>query len=162
MTKSTRADNRFVMPRRVEFVDTDMAGIVHFTAFFRYMETAEHELFRTLGLSLVDMQSDPPLGWPRVSCGFDFLRPLRYQDAFEVHIGVAHISRSSITYEADIMRDGKTLARGHSTSACCAVGPGSEIRPVPIPDEIRAKLQHYLISTPRTEPKQSGKTMEGR
>jgi len=31
---------RFVTSRRVEFVDTDMAGIVHFTNFFRYMEQA--------------------------------------------------------------------------------------------------------------------------
>ncbi len=29
---------RFVTTRRVEFIDTDMAGIVHFTNFFRYME----------------------------------------------------------------------------------------------------------------------------
>lgn len=40
----------FQTSRRVEFCDTDMAGIVHFANFFRYMEAAEHELFRNLGL----------------------------------------------------------------------------------------------------------------
>ena len=36
----------FMMQRRVELADTDMAGIVHFSAYFRYAETAEHEFFR--------------------------------------------------------------------------------------------------------------------
>jgi acyl-CoA thioester hydrolase len=35
--------------RRVEFSETDMAGIVHYSNFFRYMEAAEHEFFRSLG-----------------------------------------------------------------------------------------------------------------
>ena len=45
--------NAFVTRRRVEFMDTDMAGIVHFATFFRYMETAEHELLRKLGIPVV-------------------------------------------------------------------------------------------------------------
>lgn len=142
-------NGRFVMPRRVEFVDTDMAGIVHFTAYFRYMETAEHELFRSLGLSLIDTEKDVHLGWPRVSCAFDYVRPLRFGDAIEVHIGVALISQKSITYEADIVRDGKVVARGHSTSACCEVGPGTQMRAAAIPAEVREKLQPYLISAPQ-------------
>jgi acyl-CoA thioester hydrolase len=140
-------NDRSVMPRRVEFVDTDMAGIVHFTAYFRYMETAEHELFRSLGLSLIDTEKDVHLGWPRVSCGFDFVRPLRFGDALEVHIGVAKISQKSITYEADVVHNGKVVARGHSTSACCEVGPGTQMRAAAVPDEVREKLQPYLIAT---------------
>ena len=38
--------------RFVEFSDTDMAGIAHFSSFFRYMESAEHELVRSVGLSV--------------------------------------------------------------------------------------------------------------
>jgi hypothetical protein len=36
----------FHTSRFVEFSDTDMAGIMHFSAYFRYMEAAEHELRR--------------------------------------------------------------------------------------------------------------------
>ena len=43
----------FVTSRRVEFSDTDAAGIMHFVAFFRMMEQAEHELLRSVGLSVV-------------------------------------------------------------------------------------------------------------
>ncbi len=142
-------NDRFVMPRRVEFVDTDMAGIVHFTAYFRYMETAEHELFRSLGLILVDTDRDPHLGWPRVSCGFDFIAPLRFGDEFEVHIGVASVGKTSVTYKVEVVREGKIVAQGHSTSACCEVGTGVAMRSVPIPAEVREKLQPYLVSAPQ-------------
>ena len=145
MKKKDTMNNRFVMPRRVEFADTDMAGIVHFAAFFRYMETAEHELFRSLGLTLVDVERDPHLGWPRVSCGFDFIRPLRFGDDFEVHIRVANISEKSVAYEVEVVLEGKTIARGHSTSACCEVGAAVKLHSVPIPAEVRDKLQQYLI-----------------
>ena len=36
----------FRTTRLVEFGDTDMAGIVHFANFFRYMESAEHAFLR--------------------------------------------------------------------------------------------------------------------
>ena len=39
--------------RRVEFSETDMAGIIHYSAYFQYMEEAEHEFLRSLGLSVV-------------------------------------------------------------------------------------------------------------
>jgi YbgC/YbaW family acyl-CoA thioester hydrolase len=88
MKGKKRMENGFMMRRRVEFMDTDMAGIVHFTAYFRYMETIEHELFRTLGLSITTQQGDRRLGWPRVSCGFDFIDSLRFDEEFEIHFGV--------------------------------------------------------------------------
>ena len=137
---------RFVMPRRVEFMDTDMAGIVHFTAYFRYMETAEHELFRSLGLSIGVHNREPHIGWPRVSCGFDFEKSLRFGDDFEVHIGVTRISEKSISYEAEIVRNGDVLARGRSTSACCEVGADRKLRPTTVPSETAQKLKQYLIS----------------
>ncbi len=58
----------FTTRRFVEFVDTDMAGIVHFSAFFRYMEAAEHELLRSLGLSVhTKLADDLVISFPRVS-----------------------------------------------------------------------------------------------
>ena len=43
----------FQLSRRVEFSDTDMAGIMHFSNFFRFMEAAETAFLRSLGLSVV-------------------------------------------------------------------------------------------------------------
>ena len=142
---------RFVMQRRVEFADTDQAGIVHFAAFFKYMETAEHELFRSAGLSIVS--TDERIGWPRVSCDFEFFKPLRFPDEFEVQLGVVRLGRTSVTYEATIVRQSEVLARGHSTSACCKISPtGLSARSVP--DHVVQTLREFLLTG--TKPEQHG------
>ena len=139
--------NAFVTRRRVEFMDTDMAGIVHFATFFRYMETAEHELLRKLGVPVVARPEERPIGWPRVSCGFEYLSPLRFPGEIEVHLGVASLRAKSITYEARIMQGGKVLAKGHSTCACCEIGSAHQLKAIAVPGDIVEKLRPYLIPT---------------
>ncbi|MCA9225545.1 MAG: acyl-CoA thioesterase, partial [Planctomycetales bacterium] len=58
---------RFRTQRRVEFCETDAAGIAHFSAFFTYMEQAEHALLRELGTSVVRHEGEAVVSWPRVS-----------------------------------------------------------------------------------------------
>ncbi len=75
--------------RRVEFHDTDSAGIMHFSAFFQFMEEAEHELLRSVGLSVFmppggDNTEDVPLSWPRVSANCDFRNALRFEDEVSI------------------------------------------------------------------------------
>ena len=84
--------------RRVEFCETDMAGIVHYSNFFRYMESAEHGFFRSLGYSVVTRQVDPPLGWPRVHAECDYKQPLRFEDEVEIHMLVTEKKTKSLTY----------------------------------------------------------------
>lgn len=88
----------FKITRRVEFSDTDMAGIVHYSNFFRYMETAEHAFFRSLGYSIVTQQVDPPVGWPRVRAECEYKSPLRFEDEVEVHMLVAEKKSKALTY----------------------------------------------------------------
>ena len=52
----------FQITRRVEFSETDMAGIMHFSNYFRFMETAEHAFFRSLG----SRSRTPASGWKSV------------------------------------------------------------------------------------------------
>ena len=60
----TTMTTEFSITRRVEFSETDLAGIMHFTNFYRWMEICEHEFLRSLGLS-VDMEDENGrFGWP--------------------------------------------------------------------------------------------------
>src|SRR4051795_12288466 len=88
----------FKAVRRVEFSETDMAGIVHFSNFFRYMETAEHGFFRSLGFSVVMNQTDPPVGWPRVNAECEYRQPLRFEDEVEIHLLVSEKKSKSLSY----------------------------------------------------------------
>ncbi len=94
------------LTRRVQFYETDAAGIVHFSWFFRYMEEAEHALWRAAGLSIHPASSE--IGWPRVATSFEFQRPLRFEDEFEVQLRIAEITRRTIRYTC-------RLAQGEAT-----------------------------------------------
>src|SRR5580698_9040657 len=88
----------FKAVRRVEFSETDMAGIVHYSNFFRYMETAEHGFFRSLGCSAVMNQFETPMGWPRVRAECEYREPLRFEDEVEIHLLVSNKKSKAISY----------------------------------------------------------------
>ena len=54
MVGEPSSNSWFRCRRIVEFRDTDAAGIAHFSAFFFWMESAEHEFLRELGIRVVD------------------------------------------------------------------------------------------------------------
>jgi acyl-CoA thioester hydrolase len=131
--------------RRVEFSETDMAGIMHYSNFFRFMESAEHGFYRSLGFSVVLAQYNPPLGFPRVHAECDFKRPLRFEDLVEVHLLVQEKKSKSISYafrfrnlSADPVEE---AARGLVTIVCVAVQPGGKLRSVSIPHDIADKIR---------------------
>ena len=81
----------FSITRRVEFSETDLAGIMHFTNFYRWMEICEHEFLRSLNLS-VDMEDENGrFGWPRVKTSCRFKRPLRFEEEVEVKLLITEI-----------------------------------------------------------------------
>src|SRR5882724_13257387 len=84
--------------RRVEFSETDMVGIVHYSNFFRYMEAAEHAFFRSIGYSVVTRNVDPLVGWPRVHAECDYRRPIRFEDEIEIRMFVTRKKSKSLTY----------------------------------------------------------------
>ncbi len=98
MESGRKVISEYVLRRRVQFYETDAAGIVHFSWFFRYMEEAEHALWRAAGLSIHPPGS--PIGWARASAACDFGRPLRFEDEFDVTIRIAAISRRPFSIRA--------------------------------------------------------------
>lgn len=130
--------------RRVEFSDTDMAGIVHYSNFFRYMEVAEHEFFRSLGFSVVTRQVDPPVGWPRVHAECDYKQPLRFEDQFEIHMVVSAKKSKSLTYRFRFRKLNVPapveVARGSITVVCVTHQRG-RMKAVTIPKEIANRIE---------------------
>lgn len=130
--------------RRVDFCDTDMVGIVHFANYFRYMEHAEVEFLRSLGLSVKLMWQDEPLGFPRVSVGCDFVRPLRFDDLVDIDVTIERIGSKSISYRFAFSLDGQPIATGRSTAVCCRMGSEQKMESIEIPADIRTLLESRL------------------
>jgi len=128
--------------RRVEFVDTDTAGIVHFSNFFRYMEAAEVDFLQALGLSVSMQTVDGQwIGFPRVSAACDFIKPAKFLDTVEIVVKVEKIGGKSVTYEFDFEKQGELIARGRITAVCCMTTPDHQLQSLEIPADIRLKLQ---------------------
>ncbi len=138
-TSDTPRHSEYRLRRRVHFYEADPAGIVHFSWFSRYMEEAEHALWREAGLSIAPLASD--IAFPRVAMTFDFRRPLRFEDEFMVHIRIAAIGRASMRYTCVVSRDGQEVAIGSLTIACVRRAEDASMQAVPIPDDIRARFE---------------------
>ena len=125
---------QFTTRRRVEFCETDMAGIVHFSNYYRYMEQAEHEFFRSKNLSIMEKLEDGTvIGWPRVSCTCKFKAPAFYEDELEVRMSVSRIGVKSLTFQIDFWRDDTHIASGQAKTVCCMLRPGQPLESMEIP-----------------------------
>jgi 4-hydroxybenzoyl-CoA thioesterase/acyl-CoA thioester hydrolase len=131
----------FYTSRLVEFADTDMAGIIHFSAYFRYMESAEHELLRSVGFSVYTEIDGVPISFPRVAAACEFDSPSRCEDMLDIAVTVRHVGNTSVTYGFDFSTKGRDVAHGTMTSVCCRVEHGKPPESLPIPDALAKELR---------------------
>jgi 4-hydroxybenzoyl-CoA thioesterase/acyl-CoA thioester hydrolase len=132
----------FIHKRRVEFRDTDAAGIVHFSVFFPMMEEAEHAALRHVGLSVMSPENvDGHLTWPRISATCDYVSAARFEDVLDICVTVVKIGTTSVTYAFQFLRGEQTIANGKITAVCCMWQPGKPLAKQPIPPEIRSAIE---------------------
>ncbi|HVR71274.1 MAG TPA: thioesterase family protein [Vicinamibacteria bacterium] len=127
------------LARRVQFHETDAAGLVHFTSFFKYMEEAEHALWRAAGLSIAPAGAE--FGFPRLFASFEYHRPLRFEDEFEAHIRITAMDERTIRYRCVLSRDGEKAATGELAIICVSKRPDTFMKPIRIPETIAARLR---------------------
>ncbi|MGB7346901.1 MAG: thioesterase family protein, partial [Pirellulaceae bacterium] len=116
---------------------------VHFSAFFPMMESAEHELLRSLGISIMDHDDPNQLTWPRVSASCDYLNAARFEDLLTIEVRVGKIGTSSVQYDFQFKRTDQNIARGQITAVCCHLKPGGGLEKQPIPEAIRQLLSKH-------------------
>jgi YbgC/YbaW family acyl-CoA thioester hydrolase len=131
--------SEYRLRRRVQFYETDAAGIVHFSWFFRYMEEAEHALWREAGLSI--HQPGAEIGWPRVAASCEFHRALQFEDEFDVRLRIAEMTRKTIRYACLLTRADAGIATGELTIACVRKRPNEPMKAIDIPPEIAARFE---------------------
>jgi YbgC/YbaW family acyl-CoA thioester hydrolase len=131
--------SEYRLRRRVQFHEVDSAGIVHFSWFFRYMEEAEHALWRDAGLSIAPPGAE--VGFPRASTAFEYHQPLRFEEEFDVTIRVAAIAQKTIRYACLVTRGEARIATGTLTVVCVSKGADGSMKAVAIPAEIAARFE---------------------
>ncbi len=136
----------FVTTRRMEFADTDMAGIVHFARYTVFMETAEHEFLRSIGTEIHMERDGDIVSWPRVSISCDYVQPSYYGDELEICVTVLRRGAKSVTYGFSFRRGDDEVARGKTTAVFCVCNPGEKLRSLAIPPDIAARLDAIAVT----------------
>jgi YbgC/YbaW family acyl-CoA thioester hydrolase len=131
----------FTITRRVEFGDTDMAGIMHFANFFRFMEAAETDFLHSLGYSVSWRADGVRWGFPRVSVSCDFQKPARFEDVLTIVVTVENLGARSVTYRFDFINQHREpIAAGRITTVFCRHSDTGALESVELPLQMRAKL----------------------
>ena len=123
---------RLTLRRRIEWMDTDAAGIYHWTTVFRLAEAAEAALHTALGIAQFTFGATP-----RVAVQASFSRSLRFNDPVEVELVVTRLGRTSVEYGLAITGEQGRAAEGSVKSCLIDRETG---RAIPWPDDVRAKL----------------------
>ncbi len=148
--------SEFRWKHRVEFGETDMAGIVHFTNYFRYMEMAEHAFLRSIGLSVHAENGGMVVSWPRIRAECQFRAPLTFEDEVEVHLTVRDKTDRTITYDFRLFeKGGRLVATGATTAICASIEGGrKKMSAIAIPDWIgeRIEVAPAALQSPQLEP----------
>lgn len=126
--------------RRIEFRDTDAAGIAHFSTYFNFMEEAEHEYLRRRGLSVFMRDAEGTISWPRVNAKCDYSAAVKFEDVITIEVVLARVGAKSVTFLFTFFNHGRECAKGEITAVCCRIVADEPPKGIAIPAEIRAKL----------------------
>lgn len=144
------AKTSHVVEKKVEFSETDMAGIVHFSNYLKYMELAEISFFESLGMSLVDNQGELFYGWPRVRVSCQFSAPLRFRDRVRICLYVREIHSKAIKYEFSFYKVTdeivEKVAKGEMTTVFVSLDPRTkQMAGVSLPKELLDQIGEASI-----------------
>jgi acyl-CoA thioester hydrolase len=125
-------DYAFSVRTRVAFSDTDAQGVVYYGRYNPYFDLARGEYLRSLGL----LHRDSGGEFVMRANDVEYFAPARFDDEIEIHVRVARIGRSSITFElaAYDIPAAELLVTAHQTLVFI---DRAERRPIPIPDDYR-------------------------
>lgn len=131
--------------RRIEFSETDMAGLVHFSNFFKYMETAERDFFEAAGVDLINTKPGEIVGWPRARAECKFSAPLRFGDTIDIHIAVKSMKDRSIDYQFRIFRRNPNgtstqAGKGHMTTILTELTESGALRSIELTENVRSHI----------------------
>lgn len=120
------------LPIRVYYEDTDMAGIVYYANYLRYIERGRSDWVRGLGIDQLEMKADGVVfAVHRLEA--DYLRPAVFDDQLEVVTRLQEMTPARMIMAQEVMRGDEVLFRATVTIVC--IGKGG--KPARMPARLR-------------------------
>jgi len=126
--------------RIVQWQDTDLAGIIHFSNYFRYMEEAQTDFLSSNGLDYRPGGADYTFVLPRISSSCDFKKPVTFRDELDVYLRVIRVGQSSIHYEFSFQCKGEEVALGKLSEVCVVRDGNGGFKSTELPTKLRGIL----------------------
>jgi acyl-CoA thioester hydrolase len=125
---------------RVYYEDTDLAGIVYYANYFRFIERARTEWVRTLGIDQGQLKAEAGIVFAVRRVEADYLRPARFDDELTVITRPQAATGARVVLEQDVMRGGERLFAAAVTLVCLT----ETGQPARIPAELRRRMEPSL------------------
>jgi acyl-CoA thioester hydrolase len=140
------SQNSFNTSFRVTWVDTDAAGVVHYSNYFRFFERAEEEFYRHLGFDFTNFK-ERGLWFPRVEASCQYKKPARYSDLLVVEVSVEDLKEKSVKLGFKVVNEKSEdlLAFGYLVIVAADKQTGRATRiPADIVDKLRLFAKQIL------------------
>lgn len=113
---------------RVYYEDTDLAGVVYYANYLRFIERARTELLRELGVDQVALRQAEGVVFMVRRCEIRYRAPARFDDLVTVETRIRKLGRVSLDLDQMVLRNSEPLAEAVVNIAM--VGPdGRPARP---------------------------------
>ncbi|MFN4045791.1 MAG: acyl-CoA thioesterase [Acidilobaceae archaeon] len=126
---------------RAYWSETDAAGIVHFSNFFRYCERAEEEFFKSILGGFPGLLDKHGVIVPRVRASCSYSSPIFPHDDFRVDIVDIVLGRKSISYKFEVYNESKGNTKSAECEVTVAIVNPSIMKSVEIPEALRSLLK---------------------
>jgi acyl-CoA thioester hydrolase len=125
--------------QRVYYSDTDHAGAVYYSNYFKWFEIGRTEFLRQLGFDYADFEKQG-LIVPVVEAHCDYQSPARYSDIVTIRTKISNIGTSSIKFDYEVIdkSNNKLLAQGRTTNVFVDT---KTMKPASIPGALKKSLQ---------------------
>ena len=123
-------------PLRVYYEDTDLAGIVYYANYLKFIERARSEWVRGLGVDQALLRAEHGLVFAVRRVEADYLRPALFDDVVTVQTTLSEHSGARLVLDQAVLRGVQTLFNARVTLVCLtATGT-----PTRFPATLRAAL----------------------
>jgi YbgC/YbaW family acyl-CoA thioester hydrolase len=135
--------SRFSVTDRVRWSECDPLGIIHYSAYLRFFEVAEHEMFRACGLPFEQLRKQGGVWLPRKSVQMEFHSPAQMDEEVVIESWFGRVGTTSLTMRFEVYRasDHRHRASGTLTVVCVHK---ETMAKYPLPDAVREKIAGFV------------------
>lgn len=144
----------FHLTEYVRWGDVDYAGIIRYDAYTRFMELAESEMFRSLGISYREFERQYDFDIPRRVMHLEFESPPTLDERLEILAYISKVGTTSLTLSFDFYGDGGAVrAAGYLVLVCVT---RKQMRPQPWPAPFLSHIDPYCLSVDEARSERAG------